>query len=145
MFDDPRFNLHIDLGCAAGDFLFDLALINKNWNYLGIEIHERLINTAKLKVQEEKLKIYILYMVMPTIFSMIPKVTLIKNAQSISFYFPDPWFKKRHHKGRIIQPGLINILSILMQKGSLIFIKTDVKDLFNISITRYQVMLILKK
>ena len=56
MFDDPRFNLHIDLGCASGDFLFDLALINKNWNYLGIEIRERLINTAKLKVQEREIK-----------------------------------------------------------------------------------------
>ena len=32
---------------------------------------------------------------------------------------------------RIIQPEFINILSNLMQKGSLIFIKTDVRDLFD--------------
>ena len=56
--------------------------------------------------------------------------SLIKNLKSISFNFPDPWFKKRHYKRRIIQPELINILSNLMQKGSLIFIKTDVLDLF---------------
>ena len=52
------------------------------------------------------------------------------NLKSISFNFPDPWFKKRHHKRRVIQPELINILSNSMQKGSLIFIKTDVKDLY---------------
>ena len=55
---------------------------------------------------------------------------IINNIKSISFNFPDPWFKKRHHKRRVIQPDFINILSNLMQKGSLIFIKTDVKDLF---------------
>ena len=55
---------------------------------------------------------------------------LIKNLKSISFNFPDPWFKKRHHKRRVIQPEFINILSNLMKKGSIIYIKTDVKDLF---------------
>jgi len=55
---------------------------------------------------------------------------IIKNLKSISFYFPDPWFKKRHYKRRVIQPEFINILSNSLQKGTLIFIKTDVKDLF---------------
>ena len=26
MFDDSNLNLHLDIGCAAGEFLFDLAL-----------------------------------------------------------------------------------------------------------------------
>jgi len=56
---------------------------------------------------------------------------IIKNLKSISFNFPDPWFKKRHYKRRIIQPEFINTLSDSLQKGTLIFIKTDVKDLFD--------------
>ena len=36
IFDDSKLNLHLDIGCAAGEFLFDLALANNNWNYLGI-------------------------------------------------------------------------------------------------------------
>ena len=56
---------------------------------------------------------------------------ILKNVKSISFNFPDPWFKKRHHKRRVIQPDFINILANLLQTGSLIFIKTDVKDLFD--------------
>ena len=55
----------------------------------------------------------------------------VENVKSISFNFPDPWFKKRHHKRRVIQPELINILSTLLATGSLIFIKTDVKELFD--------------
>ena len=30
MFSDSKLNLHLDIGCAAGDFLFDLALVNSN-------------------------------------------------------------------------------------------------------------------
>ena len=55
---------------------------------------------------------------------------IFKNLKSISFNFPDPWFKKRHYKRRVIQPKFIDIISNSMQKGSLIFVKTDVKDLF---------------
>ena len=40
IFQDPRLPLHLDIGSASGDFLFDLALENNNWNYLGIEIEK---------------------------------------------------------------------------------------------------------
>jgi tRNA (guanine-N7-)-methyltransferase len=131
MFDDSKLNLHLDIGCAAGEYLFDLALENTNWNYLGIEIRERLVNTAKLKVRDKQIKN--LFFVFGNAFNILNNYNgkfLIKNLKSISFYFPDPWFKKRHHKRRVIQPEFINILSNLMKKGSFIYIKTDVKDLF---------------
>jgi len=56
MFDDSKLNLHLDIGCAAGEYLFDLALENTNWNYLGIEIRERLVNASKLKVRDKEIK-----------------------------------------------------------------------------------------
>ena len=132
MFGDSKLNLHLDIGCAAGEFLFDLALANTNWNYLGIEIREKLVKTAKFKVIERNIKN--LYFEFGNAFNILNDVQsqfILKNVKSISFYFPDPWFKKRHYKRRVIQPEFINILSNLLQKGTLIFIKTDVKDLFD--------------
>ena len=76
LFDDFKLNLHLDIGCASGEFLFDLALVNKTWNYLGIEIREKLVNTAKLKVKESEIKIYILFLVMLITFLMISIVNL---------------------------------------------------------------------
>ena len=132
MFDDSKSNLHLDIGCAAGEFLFDLALVNNSWNYLGIEIREKLVKTAKLKVQEREIKnLYFVFGNAYNILNDVQSKFFIKNVKSISFNFPDPWFKKRHHKRRVIQPEFINTLSYLLQKGSLIFIKTDVKDLFD--------------
>jgi len=132
MFDDSKSNLHLDIGCAAGDFLFDLALVNTSWNYLGIEIREKLVKNAKLKVLEREIKnLYFIFGNANNILNDVQSKFLIKNLKSISFNFPDPWFKKRHYKRRVIQPEFINILSNSLQKGTLIFIKTDVKDLFN--------------
>ena len=132
MFDDYKFNLHLDIGCAAGEFLFDLALVNRNWNYLGIEIREKLVKTAKLRVQEREIKnLYFLFGNAKNILNNFQGKLILQNVKSISFNFPDPWFKKRHNKRRVIQPEFINILSNSLQKGSIIFIKTDVKDLFD--------------
>ena len=131
MFGDPKLPLHLDIGCAAGEFLFDLALVNTSWNYLGIEIREKLVKNAKLKVIEREIKnLYFIFGNANNILNDIQIELFIKNVNSISFNFPDPWFKKKHHKRRVIQPEFINILSKSMQKGSLIFIKTDVNDLF---------------
>ena len=132
MFSDSKLNLHLDIGCAAGEFLFDLALRNTSWNYLGIEIREKLVKNAKLKVFEREIKnLCFLFGNANNILNDAQSIFIIKNLKSISFNFPDPWFKKRHYKRRIIQPEFINILSNSLQKGSLIFIKTDVKDLFD--------------
>ena len=132
MYGDSKLNLHLDVGCASGEFLFDLALVNTSWNYLGIEIREKLVETAKLKVRKREFKnLYFVFGNAVNILNDAQSKFIIKNLKSISFNFPDPWFKKRHHKRRIIQPEFINLLSNLLQKGSLIFIKTDVKDLFD--------------
>ena len=131
IFDNSKLNLHIDIGCASGEFLFDLALDNTNWNYLGIEIRERLANTAKSKVRDKEIKnLYFIFGNAHNIFNDIHSKFLIESLKSISFNFPDPWFKKRHYKRRVIQPYFIKILSTLMKEGSLIYIKTDVENLF---------------
>ena len=75
--------------------------------------------------------LYFLFGNANNIFDHSNNKSIIDFITSISFNFPDPWFKKKHHKRRVIQPKLINLLSNSMKRGSLIFIKTDVRDLFD--------------
>ena len=132
VFENPKLPLHLDIGCASGDFLFELSLKNKNWNYIGIEIREKLVLNANLKIKSRENKnLYFSFGNANNIFNQSNNKSIINFITSISFNFPDPWFKKRHHKRRVIQPKLINLLSNSMKRGSLIFIKTDVRDLFD--------------
>lgn len=132
VFENPKLPLHLDIGCASGDFLFELSLKNKNWNYIGIEIREKLVLNANLKMKRRENKnLYFSFGNANNIFNQSNNKSIINFITSISFNFPDPWFKKKHHKRRVIQPELINLLSNSMKKGSLIFIKTDVRELFD--------------
>tara|TARA_A100000164_G_scaffold265330_1_gene237309 strand:- start:102 stop:731 length:630 start_codon:yes stop_codon:yes gene_type:complete len=132
VFEKPKLPLHLDIGCASGDFLFELSLKNKSWNYIGIEIREKLVFNANLKMKNREYKnLYFSFGNANNILDNSKNKPLIDSINSISFNFPDPWFKKKHHKRRIIQPKFINFLSKSLQKRSLIFIKTDVKELFD--------------
>ena len=132
VFENPKLPLHLDIGCASGDFLFELSLKNKNWNYIGIEIREKLVLNANLKMKSRENKnLYFSFGNANNIFDQSNNKSIVNFITSISFNFPDPWFKKKHHKRRVIQPKLINLLSNSMKRGSLIFIKTDVRDLFD--------------
>ena len=132
VFSNPKLPLHLDIGSASGDFLIELSLKNKNWNYIGIEIREKLVLNANLKMKSRENKnLYFSFGNANNIFNQSDNISIFNLITSISFNFPDPWFKKKHHKRRVIQPKLINLLSNTMKKGSLIFIKTDVRDLFD--------------
>jgi len=43
----------------------------------------------------------------------------------VHIFFPDPWPKKRHHKRRLIQPGLVRLLAERMKPGAYLHVATD--------------------
>ena len=123
--------LHLDIGCGSGTFLFDLANQNKNWNYIGLEIREKLVDKAKLKLENETIdNLFFAFGNASYLIDDFINKFQVDIVSSVSFNFPDPWFKKKHHKRRIIQPKLIHKISQLMVKGGCISIKSDVEELF---------------
>ena len=82
MFDNSKLNLHLDIGCAAGEYLFNLALVNTSWNYLGIEIREKLVKNAKLKVLEKEVKnLYFVFGNANNILNDVQNKFIIKNLK----------------------------------------------------------------
>jgi tRNA (guanine-N7-)-methyltransferase len=45
----------------------------------------------------------------------------------VALHFPDPWWKKRHDKRRVIGEALLTELARLMTSGGQLFIQTDVE------------------
>ena len=131
IFENTNLPLHLDIGCASGNFLIELASTNKNWNYLGIEIREKLVQYGNNRLKDQEIKnLYLAFGNANNILLDSRHKFLFCCLKSISFNFPDPWFKKKHHKRRVIQKELINRLSSVLQTGTLIYLKTDVKELF---------------
>ena len=134
IFKNPSLPLHLDLGSGKGEFLFELALQNQNWNYMGIEIKEKLIIKAKRKLELHYNFLENIYFAFGNAENLIDDLMLNltpkKVFQSISFNFPDPWFKKKHHKRRIVQDKFVKSLSQLMPPKALLIVKSDVNQLF---------------
>jgi tRNA (guanine-N7-)-methyltransferase len=48
------------------------------------------------------------------------------KLQRASIQFPDPWFKKRHQKRRVVQPELVETLAKYLAIGGEMFLQSDV-------------------
>ena len=44
---------------------------------------------------------------------------------------PDPWWKKRHHKRRLLTPRFVQMLASVVQPGGELLVQTDVKELMD--------------
>jgi len=51
------------------------------------------------------------------------------SVSSLFFLFPDPHFKSRKHKARIISPTLLAEYAYVMRPGGIVYTITDVRDL----------------
>jgi tRNA (guanine-N7-)-methyltransferase len=47
----------------------------------------------------------------------------------VTLQFPDPWFKTRHHKRRVMQPSLVHALAAALSPGAEVFLQSDVHAL----------------
>ncbi|MBE9032665.1 tRNA (guanosine(46)-N7)-methyltransferase TrmB [filamentous cyanobacterium LEGE 11480] len=121
--------LHIDIGCARGRFVHQLATQQPDWNYLGLEIREPLVLQANEWRDAAQLEnLHYLFcnanIMLRTVLASLPSAVL----QCVSIQFPDPWFKKKHHKRRVVQPPLVQDLADYLPAGAQIFIQSDILD-----------------
>lgn len=120
--------LHLDIGCARGEFLLRMAQLQPDWNFLGLEIREPLVEYANARVLECGLSnLHFLFgnvnNVLQPLLESLPTGTL----QRVTIQFPDPWFKKRQAKRRLVQPKLVDILATYLKGGEIVFLQSDVE------------------
>ena len=50
------------------------------------------------------------------------------QLKRVSIQFPDPWFKRKHFKRRVLQPYLLNSFASSLREGGEIFIQSDILE-----------------
>lgn len=119
--------LHLDIGCARGQFLLKMAKLHPEWNFLGVEIREPLVIRANEICAEMNLtNIHFLFCNINTSLSSLLEPGSIAGA---TIQFPDPWFKRRHQKRRVVQPSFLQQLSRCIQPNGFLFIQSDVLEI----------------
>jgi tRNA (guanine-N7-)-methyltransferase len=129
-FADPNLPLHLDIGCARGRFILRMASVEPEWNFLGVEIRRPLVTEANQIAAENGLtNLHYAFcnamLWLDELLSEIPAGRL----QMVTIQFPDPWFKKKHAKRRMVNSGLAGtVVRRLAPRGKL-FVQTDIEFL----------------
>ncbi|MFZ9271502.1 MAG: tRNA (guanosine(46)-N7)-methyltransferase TrmB [Prochlorococcaceae cyanobacterium] len=127
LFSDASLPIHLDIGCARGRFLLALAQQQPALNHLGVEIRRPLVQAAEADRQALALG-NLHYLFCNANVSLQAWMAALPAGQLdlVSIQFPDPWFKKKHHKRRVLQPALLLAIAAALAPGKRFFIQSDV-------------------
>jgi tRNA (guanine-N7-)-methyltransferase len=105
-----------------------MAQLEPDWNFLGLEIREPLVEQANAKVTELGLS-NLHYLFGNVNNSLKPLLESFETGilQRVTIQFPDPWFKKRQEKRRLVQPELVDTLANYLIDGGVVFLQSDIE------------------
>ncbi len=123
--------LHIEIGMGKGRFLMDLATLNPNINYVGIEKYSSVLLRA-IQKQEQLLLPNVKFIRMDA--EDITEVFAPAEVDKIYLNFSDPWPKDRHAKRRLPSRQFLGRYDQILRPDGVVEFKTDNKDLFQFAL-----------
>ncbi len=129
IYQNPHQPLHIDIGCAKGHFISQMAELQPDWNFLGLEIRAPLVDYAQQQRDRAGLtNLHFLFCNANASLAELLKALPADTLKQVSIQFPDPWFKKRHQKRRVVQPALVQALATYLPVGGRVILQSDVEE-----------------
>lgn len=121
--------LHLDIGCARGRFVMKMAQVVPDWNFLGLEIRQPLVDEAN-EIRDELglTNLHYVFCNANNSLNLLLETLPPGILQRVTIQFPDPWFKKRHQKRRVVQPELVAQLAKYLPVGAEVFLQSDVEE-----------------
>ena len=130
VFADPAHPLHLDIGCARGRFLLKTAEISPARNFLGVEIREPLVAEAnRLKDEQNLTNLHYEFVNATVALDKLLEKLPAGVLQTVTIQFPDPWYKKKHAKRRMVTAEMVETIARHLSPGGKVFVQTDVEFL----------------
>lgn len=123
----PGQALEVELGAAEAHFLIGRAAADGGALYVGVEIRRDLVAWTNAELARAGLSN------VRTVFANMsvdmPRLFAPASVRRFFLNFPDPWFKSRQHKRRVIGPGLMAEIHRALRPDGELFVQTDIFDL----------------
>jgi tRNA (guanine-N7-)-methyltransferase len=120
----PDRPIHIEIGFGRPHYLLDLAKMHPEAHVLGFEIKRDWVRVAAERATREGLTN--LRVIEGDARPHLERLVQMGTIDGIHVLFPDPWWKKRHHKRRVFTPEFTALLAALLAPTGRLYAKTDV-------------------
>ncbi len=124
--------LEVEIGSGKGLFLRNAAAAQPAVDFLGIEIARRYAEfaAAALRKQELPNALVVRGDALRVFHEFLPD----RSVAAVHIYFPDPWWKKRHKKRRVMRESLLADIERTLRPGGSLHFWTDVEEYFRTSL-----------
>lgn len=128
VFERAALPVHLDIGCARGRFILEMARIRKDWNFLGVEIREPLVEDAN-RIRDDEGLANLHYVFCNATYDLDVLLGGLPDGllKIVTIQFPDPWFKKKHAKRRMVRKSMVDSLAHRLAPDGIILLQTDVE------------------
>jgi tRNA (guanine-N7-)-methyltransferase len=117
--------IELDIGFGRGLSLFERAEAAPHSRIIGIEVKAK--SVYKVDRRLRKLGLGNVAVLQGDAREILKRAEPSGSVRRVAVHFPDPWWKKRHQKRRVLGDALWAELGRLMQPGGELFIQTDVE------------------
>ncbi len=118
----------VEIGSNRGCFLLGLARGRRDVSFLGVELKSALCRVSANKLAREGLDNG--HVIHADAKLAIPILFQPGTLSAIYVLFPDPWWKRRHARRRLLDDGFFEMAHIFLKPGGCFVLKTDVLDYF---------------
>lgn len=113
----------IEIGFGMGDSLVESAVEHPSRNFLGIEVHRpgigHLLREASVR-NLANLRVYA-----NDSIEVLRDGIVEHSIDCVQVFFPDPWPKRRHHKRRLVNSKLLDVVANCLASKGVFHIATD--------------------
>jgi tRNA (guanine-N7-)-methyltransferase len=120
--------LEVEVGSGKGLFLSGAARAHSERNYLGIEVAPKYARYAAAKLARQKAANAL--MVHGDALDLFRRWFPAASLAAVHVYFPDPWWKKRHKKRRVLNEDFLRDVERTLASGGRLHFWTDVEEYF---------------
>lgn len=113
----------VEIGSGTGTSTVAMAPLEADTNIIAVELYKP--GLAKLMGAALRGGIDNIRMIQGDGVEVLTRMFQPDSLDGVRIFFPDPWPKARHHKRRIIQSGVLNLIATRLKPGGVLHVATD--------------------
>ena len=113
----------VEIGFGNGENLLALAARHPEKDFLGVEVHGAGVGRVLAAAHEQGLTN--IRVVRHDAVEVFEQGLGAAGVDEVLIFFPDPWPKARHHRRRLVQPGVARLIVAALKPTGVLRLATD--------------------